>query len=229
MSFKKFYLTEDRLRVETDMFDKQSFEKAMRCLNKKGYDLRNAEEVRRLYDRMNTRGGVSPDMFPDHYQCAVKFLAPRQKRTKTDDQKIVQRVARHFGLTGDFREAGYILPSGALLDMSGKKEGGTAGMRSYDHRNIGMGLEDVEHPASYGGSDGMMAFMEIGPIRIDFMSGSIHIFKEPNAKQYRTMKNFIMMSPADGISLDIEGKPSRYFENYERRKVIGYIKRAFGN
>jgi len=230
MGFKHFYLSEEQLHVDVNYISKDRYEKAMRYLNKKGYDLRNAQEVKNLYTRMNSSGGVNSASFPDHYKCAQQFLVPKEKKTRSPEQNIIQKVSTKYGGTHDFREAGYIMPSGLLLDMSGKSEGQMPGMRSYDHREIGYAFEDddSDHPAKNGGTTGMLAFMELGPIRMDFASGSIHIFKEPTSAQYTKLKQFISMTPENNvISLDIEGKSSDRFEPFQRRKIIGYIRSAF--
>ena len=46
--------------------------------------------------------------------------------------KMVEAVVDHFGITEDFAEAGYILPDGRLLDLSGKNQGGSGGYRALD-------------------------------------------------------------------------------------------------
>jgi hypothetical protein len=216
----------ERVPVDTSMVKTDRLEMAIRFLNKKGYDFRSINELENFFDRVNKFGGVNPQTFPDHYEAAVKFLLPRQKTSLTQDQNVIRQVSRHFGLTNDWREAGYIMPSGALTDFSGKREGAMPKMRSFDHREIGRALENIDHPASEGGTDGMIAFVNLGPIRIDFKAGSIHIEKEPTSKQYVMLKQFISLTPSDYINLDIKNQ-SKSFEPFEKRKVIGFIKRHF--
>lgn len=44
--------------------------------------------------------------------------------------------SEYFGTTNSFAEAGYILPDGEMLDLSGKNQGKEPEQRSLDHREI---------------------------------------------------------------------------------------------
>ena len=59
-------------------------------------------------------------------------------------EKLVQKSKETFGETFDCREAGYILEDGSMLDLSGKKEGGTPKTRSYDHREVCRIIDHAE-------------------------------------------------------------------------------------
>jgi len=86
-------------------------------------------------------------------------------------------------LTNDYREAGYILPDGRMLDFSGKKEGGQFGYRSYDHR-------DIWQVTGEGGTDGMHEFMRVtGSIRFGGHVGSIvmDLMYPPTPEQLQTI------------------------------------------
>jgi hypothetical protein len=66
------------------------------------------------------------------------------------EHPLIRKAIKEFGLTDDPAEGGYILPSGAMLDFSGKREGGSPGMRAYDHRNINSIIDaDYEHGIDY--------------------------------------------------------------------------------
>jgi hypothetical protein len=82
------------------------------------------------------------------------------------------------GETSDLNEAGYILPSGSLLDFSGKKEGGGGGRRQEDHRQLPLPIV-----GSISGTDLMIAFMKMGAIRMDMNSGLIDVAKKPTPQQ----------------------------------------------
>jgi len=73
--------------------------------------------------------------------------------------ELIDRCEIEFGTTEDPCEAGYILPDGTMLDFSGKKEGGSPGMRSFDHRDISR---CIEHNDIYlgSGTDWMNFFEE---------------------------------------------------------------------
>jgi hypothetical protein len=217
----------EKVPVDTSMVKSDRLNMAVRFLNKKGYDFRSINELENFFDRVNKSGGVNPQTFPDHYEAAVKFLLPRQKKSMDMNDKVTRQVSRHFGLTNDWREAGYIMPSGALVDFSGKREGAMPNMRSFDHREIGRALENIDHPASQGGTDGMIEFVRMGPIRIDFESGRIHLEKKPTSKQYSALRQFVNLTPSEYITVDVNENEGVPFDGYEKRKVLGYIRRHF--
>jgi hypothetical protein len=93
--------------------------------------------------------------------------------TPEPDQPLLDAARRHFGVTRDPAEAGYVLPDGTLLDMSGRHEATgyqrqgdvsvpergrpdyLAGQRNVDHREIGDFVAG-------GGTDAMIEFMRRG-------------------------------------------------------------------
>jgi len=95
-------------------------------------------------------------------------------------EEIFRIASRDLGVTGDIREAGYILPDGTLIDLSGKSEGGSAGMRSYDHREINrvyfedpclenmLNKFEKKHGLTESNSSGMILLMNLGAARINF-------------------------------------------------------------
>lgn len=61
----------------------------------------------------------------------------RAQRLLEQTDTLVQDAIQEFGVTDDPFEAGYVLRDGRMLDFSGKRQGGTPGLRSYDHRDVG--------------------------------------------------------------------------------------------
>ena len=102
--------------------------------------------------------------------------------------KLQKTAKKMFGTTDDATEAGYILDDGSMLDFSGKAEGGTRGVRAYDHREINrVGDSGV------GGLDefddvGMFEFMEEGGIRWGPESNLFNMWNKPSEKQLSKMK-----------------------------------------
>ena len=81
-------------------------------------------------------------------------------------------------------EAGYVLSDGRMLDFSGKKDGGPAGDRAEDHRQLNIPTEE-----NISGTDLMNAFMrETGAIRMDNNTGLFDINTEPSSDQYSFIK-----------------------------------------
>lgn len=133
---------------------------------------------------------------------AVKEFAKREKgKAPSEDIPFMAREdpahtnidrerMNELGLTTDLREAGYIRPDGKLIDLSGKKEGGTPGYRALDHREA-------------GGTAGMQEFMAEGNIRIDGASGSIDIITPPTAVQLTVLEDLIERAGPEAVYIDI--------------------------
>ena len=88
-----------------------------------------------------------------------------------NESSLIDKAIAQFGLTSDPSEAGYILPDGRMLDFSGKREGGTPGMRSLDHGDISiLHVDDT----SISGTDGMIEFMQqAGAVRFSYINSDI--------------------------------------------------------
>jgi len=133
---------------------------------------------------------------------------------------------KEFGETENPREAGYILSEGQMLDFSGKREGGPAGTRSYDHRDIGRVLPD-EAP---GGTDGMTWFMvKTGAIRMgmydtDFI---IDLARPPTNAQDRRVRELLEWS--ENLVVDISDQQGNTLwsteESFEKERAWNITKR----
>lgn len=152
---------------------------------------------------------------------------------KPTDRIDYDRIAE-LGTTTDWFETGYITPEGKQIDLSGKKEGGSRGERSYDHREA-------------GGTAGMQQFIAQGNIRVSPNKrghASIHLMVAPTTTQERALKNFISLHDGN-VVVEVEDGLGSYYEdgryyNSSRRttnleydeakpvKVVGDIKRFFG-
>ncbi len=108
---------------------------------------------------------------------------------------------QYFGTTEDFLEAGYILPDGTMLDFSGKKFGGNAGVREMDHRQISdiMLTSQYETPDGASGSDAMIQYQkQTGAIRfMKFPDGDVRIdaFQRPTSEQARKVGESLVTYP----------------------------------
>ena len=103
-------------------------------------------------------------------------------------KKLQNTAKKIFGTTDDATEAGYILDDGSMLDFSGKAEGGTRGMRAYDHRQINQ-VGD----SGVGGLDefddvGMFEFITHGGIRWTPEMNAIEIGSKPSEVQINSLK-----------------------------------------
>ena len=108
-----------------------------------------------------------------------------------NEAELVRLAFAEYGVTRDFRECGYIMTDGRMLDFSEKRDGGNPGTRSLDHRAVGgvlkkagfvgvpaqkgskKTLTDLLGDMSYGSnSDAVRGFLEAcGAVRVMFMEG----------------------------------------------------------
>lgn len=72
---------------------------------------------------------------------------------------ILKRCVKHFGTTEDPFEAGYLLPDGRFLDLSGKNEGGRPSQRARDHREVAFCFPDG-YPRNDRNDSRMLQFIE---------------------------------------------------------------------
>ena len=137
-------------------------------------------------------------------------------------EEIVKEAEKHFGITNDFKEAGYIDLNGKLLDFSGAHKGGTRGQRSLDHRQINEIDTDYD------------TFIASGNIRILPENGGINLEVEPNTKQYDMLRKYIdytKQNNQDEIYIDVvtpNGYDSiRYNPNTSTSKIINDLKEYY--
>lgn len=109
-------------------------------------------------------------------------------RTADEREKLFKDAKDEFGTTRDFREAGYLLPDGSMLDFSEKNNGGEPGRRGADHRDIARVIND----RSYGTmTEYLDDFINEGAIRLIPESGAFSIAQQPTKEQKNMLRNFI--------------------------------------
>ena len=156
------------------------------------------------------------------------------KRLNPKD-KVLKRAVEEFKLTEDFREAGYILPDGKLLDLSGKREGGQPFTRSLDHREICRALDTGSKGIS--GNECMDFFERQGPVRFGLtgvhtrsrgnaqVNISLNTYQTPTEEQVKEMRRSIAVCRIGGpcdLAYDI------FFDNGDRCIPLdeGFIENA---
>lgn len=168
----------------------------------------------------------------------IKVVMDRMKLSKRVASNLFDQAKGVFGITENWKEAGYILPDGSLLDFSGKKHGGSANQRSQDHREVEQLMESRRTAA-------MHEFMRDGAIRIQYGIG-LEIVKAPSPPQYGRISEFVAIHGgevsidlADGIGKRIEPKKDDPYYSFEARtfdyptgtrasKVLSSIRAFFG-
>ena len=106
-----------------------------------------------------------------------------EKSGLTEQEYRRKQAMKEFGSTSDFREAGYLLPNGSMLNFTGEK-GKHYGMRGEDHRAIGR----IYASSEISNTKAMITFMNDGNIRIMAETPGIDIVKEPTADQYAQIR-----------------------------------------
>ena len=121
-------------------------------------------------------------------------------------QPIFDQAKRVFGTTDDYREAGYILPDGSLLDFSGRRQGSTTpGHRYMDHREVILAFgpqarAKMKTASNYfqanPGSIAMLRFMDAGAVRISKQNGTtfLDIVKRPTPEQRSVLREVLRES-----------------------------------
>lgn len=214
---------------------KEILDKMNRSLKSAGFEVRGSEDVQELINRgrVYREGRFTVQAWQDAYDNAI---GSKQKRLNkiAENQKYEninwQRI-RELGHTVNIKEAGYIQPNGSLIDLSGKREGGTPNERSLDHREA-------------GGTIGMQELGALGYIRIDYNSGSLDIVKEPTPEQYKVIKRFaddnkgyVVLDLWDGLgnksdNYEYYSEPNRtfnheYSEDTRGERIVNDIKKFF--
>lgn len=144
-----------------------------------------------------------------------------------------QDLEKHFGTTGNFRVAGYLLTDGKLLDFSGKHWGDTTSRsRQVDHRDV---QEVIGNRDSINGTNAMIDMIGSGNIRLMPEDGGINLAVYPNEKQRRVLSAYInYMLATEGqviIDYDAVGGDTVYSREYGKnatsRQIMTDIRNYF--
>ena len=130
-----------------------------------------------------------------------KFSDRDSDRVTDITEEDYKKMVNHFGVTGNFNVAGYMLKNGKLLDFSGKHWGATTSRtRQVDHRDIQEVLPDKNN-----GVDSMVNMISNGNIRLMPETGGINLAVALTKNQRILLRRYIeYMSPKEGIIVDID-------------------------
>ena len=165
-----------------------------------------------------------------HPDAGVKY-SDREISSVTEEE--YKALEKHFGTTGNFKVAGYLLPDGKLLDFSGKHWGDTSSRsRQVDHRDV----QEVLNRGNNGISD-MVDMIGSGSIRLMPEIGGINLAVYPNEKQRRMLSLYIkQMLATEGqviIDYDSVGGDTVYSREYDKyassSQILSDIRNYFNN
>ena len=149
---------------------------------------------------------LEPDAVPGAAEVRYSTALSREPReqkytpptlTEADAKSNLAKIARHFGLTRDFRETGYILPDGKMMDLSGKRIGGSGGERQMDHRELpDLGGEER--------NDDMLIAKNSGAVRVDFAAGLVNFSVPLTPRQAEAVVRGMESSKPDFMSVELD-------------------------
>ena len=134
------------------------------------------------YDK---RGKVIP--LSERFNAANNDIRYQRKAAEAHREAAVER----FGVTSDFREAGFVLPDGSMLDFSG----GIKGRRGDDHGKIRL-----IYGSGVSGSKAIARFLSEGNVRISEMARGIEVGEGDGltASQYNVISRFVARMSGKG-------------------------------
>ena len=181
-----------------------------------------SESAKEMREAINSRIIDNPELSDIHY-------SDREIQPVTDAE--YERLKKHFGTTGNFNVAGYLLPDGKLLDFSGKHWGDTTSRsRQVDHRDV----QEVLERGNNGISD-MVDMIGSGCIRLMPETGGINLAVYPNEKQRRVLSVYIkqMLATEGQVIIDYDAVGgdtvhSRVYEKYaSSTQILSDIRNYF--
>ena len=215
-------------------FSTNQLEKISKIMVQKGYDIRGADDVRKILSRFmkNPNNPTSDVLSKDIYGAWIDTIAtvlglqkdlPARKISYSPSQ-IIRKAKQIFGVTTNIERAGYILPDGSLLDLSGQ------GLRrDRDHREIasvyiGLGIQlGTDHDRA-SQSVYMRAFMQdCRAIRIGGSQGMADLAHAPTREQALQLLNLFALHNGD-MQVDVQsekfGRDGREYISGTPPKVI---------
>lgn len=133
--------------------------------------------------------------------------------------EIAKEAKEIFGTTTDYNEAGYITINGDVLDFSEKRDGGTPGQRSQDHREVQCLYDDLSQMEAF------ISFLNDGNIRLS--KNNVELVKMPNEMQMNKLRQLAVYYGGN-INLDCfhNGNDSQpfYSKEFDRIHSAAFIK-----
>ena len=119
---------------------------------------------------------------------------------------------KHFGITNNAKESGYITVNGNYLDFSGRHWGSkNSGSREVDHADVGEILPDDfdtyavlrNGTVNRSGSMSMWEFEKYGNVRTQPETGSIELAVAPSPKQQKKLMEYFKAMRAAGKDITV--------------------------
>lgn len=184
---------QDDIEITPAKISSVNWSKVNSFMKRKGYDLRGAEDAKEVFKRIFDRhqGKLPAAVYPDH-AAALEYGSSKKV------QSLQTKAKRTFGITPYFEEAGYLMPDGALLDFSGRKDGYVGPPeRNVDHREIHRVYPDDAFPEDNVGTQNMIDFMNRGNIRLQSNGADISTVNALTPAQERMLARHIQKNKGE--------------------------------
>ena len=224
--FDKLKRTDEYERLETAVVESQgndeAFNAAIDEYNKWLKESGMGEINRKLTEVKAKAGELYKQITRMQNELHKDFMKSIESFDDETVSKYVSKAVRKFKTTNRFELAGYLTTTGSLLDFSDGQ-----GYRVQDHREV-KDVLDMPDYAEY--SDGMIAFMNMGNIRLQ--SYGIDISKMPNTKQISVLRRFFNSLNGE-VTVDFslpDGHTDgsiEYPENTKADRILNDIKKYF--
>ncbi len=141
----------------------------------------------------------------------------RTMRTDEQREQLFDNAKERFGLTNNFKVAGYMLPDGSLLDFSEANDGGDPNQRTQDHREVADLIMDEGRDYEYR-YEYVLDFVGEGAIRMLPEYAGFQLSVPPTAEQRSKLMDYIYKYNGEVIMeiTDENGGPRVYME-YNKR------------
>lgn len=162
------------------------------------------------------------DLMKFHASDDVKYST--REVVEIPEEKY-EELKSHFGITNNFKVAGYLLKDGTMLDFSGKHWGDTTSdYRQVDHRDVNEVLDDDDN------YDAMVQMIGDGNIRLMPESGGINLSVMPTTKQIGILEKYIRNFKGEVlVDFDEPGGDTVYSRNYNKGTDARTILRDIDN
>lgn len=151
----------------------------------------------------------------------------RYSTARPATQEEIDRIVEHFGTTRNINEAGYLLPDGRMLDLSGRNEGASGGRRTLDHRDVWDVIDDRGN-----GGDAMADFVSGGAIRLQPEAYGVMFGTKPTEAQEAALSNYFARFNGE-MTVDIMApngdfvSSASYAEGTNPQRILNEVKRYY--
>ena len=168
------------------------------------------EQIRKVENEINEIAG-------GRYLSSVPAIRFRTVRTDEQREQLFDNAKEKFGLTNNFKVAGYMLPDGSLLDFSEANDGGDPNQRTQDHREVADLIMDEGREYEYR-YEYVLDFVGEGAIRMLPEYAGFQLSVPPTAEQRSRLMDYIYKYDGEVIMeiTDENGGPRVYME-YNKR------------